>query len=60
MKIKILLVEDDNVVRQMIHSYLDHEPGMKVVGEASDGAQAIALASELQPDVVLMLSLIHI
>jgi two-component system, NarL family, response regulator DevR len=50
----ILLVDDHRIVRQGLRSILDPDPDFRVVGEASDGAGAIALAAELQPDIVLL------
>lgn len=52
--IKILLAEDHAVVRESIRESLSREPQFKVVGEASDGQEAVDLASKLQPDVILM------
>jgi NarL family two-component system response regulator LiaR len=53
-KITILLAEDHKLVRQSIRQFLEREPDFEVVGEASDGEQAIGLAKELEPDVVIM------
>jgi NarL family two-component system response regulator LiaR len=52
--IKVLVVDDHWVVRQGLRMFLDQEPAMTVVGEASDGGEAIELARRLKPDVVLM------
>ncbi len=52
--IRVLLVDDQQIVRQGLATILRYTPGLEVVGEASDGEEAIALAQELQPDVVLM------
>ncbi|MCX6006019.1 MAG: response regulator transcription factor [Chloroflexi bacterium] len=52
--IKILLAEDHAVVRESIRESLAHESEFKVVGEASDGEEAVRLAEELSPDVILM------
>ena len=53
-KIKILLVDDHAVLRQGTRNLLEQEPDMQVVAEADDGEQAVQLATELKPDVVLM------
>jgi DNA-binding NarL/FixJ family response regulator len=52
--ITLLLVDDEPLVRQGLRMLLGREAHITVVGEASDGAQAITLAQALQPDVVLM------
>ena len=52
--IKILLAEDHAVVRESIHESLSREAEFNVVGEASDGEEAVRLAQKLVPDVILM------
>lgn len=52
--IRVLLVDDHSLFRRGIASLLASEPGFEVVGEVSDGADAVDLASTLMPDVVLM------
>jgi len=52
--ITLLLVEDEPLVRQGLHTWLERVGEIRVIGEASDGAEAIALAQALHPDVVLM------
>ncbi|MFN8074682.1 MAG: response regulator transcription factor [Kineosporiaceae bacterium] len=54
MTIKVLLVDDQELFRAGIQVIVDAEPGMEVVGSASDGLEAVSLVDELEPDVVLM------
>jgi DNA-binding NarL/FixJ family response regulator len=54
MTIRVLLVDDDPLVRGGLRLMLRSAPDIDVVGEAADGAAAIAAAAELAPDVVLM------
>ena len=54
MTIKILLVDDHNVVRSGLSKFLMVNKDLKLVGEASDGAEAIQMVSLHKPDVVLM------
>jgi DNA-binding NarL/FixJ family response regulator len=53
-KIRVLVVDDHTIVREGIRSLLARRKDIEVVGEASDGSQAIAQAAALRPDVVLM------
>ena len=52
--IRILIADDADVIRHTLCKLLEREVGMKVVGEAANGAQAVLKAVELRPDVVLM------
>jgi DNA-binding NarL/FixJ family response regulator len=54
MSIRILLADDHAIVRQGLHSLLEKEPDIEVVGEAEDGRKALELVKELLPDVVVM------
>ena len=53
-KIGILLVDDHEIMRDGLRALIYRQPYMEVVGEASDGAEAVDLAQRLQPDIVLM------
>ncbi len=54
MSIRVLIADDHSVVRQGLRMFLALDPEFEVVGEAADGAEALRLAHELNPDVVLM------
>jgi DNA-binding NarL/FixJ family response regulator len=52
--IRVVVADDHPIVRSGIVGLLHSEPGIEVVGEAVDGAEAVALAAQLRPDLVLM------
>ncbi|WP_241779721.1 response regulator transcription factor [Streptomyces natalensis] len=52
--LRIVLADDERLVRTALRAILDSEPGMEVVGEATTGAEAIPLVRQLRPDIVLM------
>ena len=54
MKIKVLLAEDHKIVREGTRQLLEQSSDMEIVGEAADGVEAVRLAGELHPDVVVM------
>jgi DNA-binding NarL/FixJ family response regulator len=53
-KIRVLIVDDQSLIRAGIQTLLSRKPDIEVVGSASDGAEALRLAAALDPDVVLM------
>jgi DNA-binding NarL/FixJ family response regulator len=53
-KVRVLIVDDHFIVRQTFRCILKHYPNVEVVGEASDGDEAIACAGKFQPSVILM------
>ena len=52
--IRLLIVDDQAIVRKGIRALLDEVKGMDVIGEAADGLEAVQQAASLQPDVILM------
>ena len=53
-RIRVLVVDDHRMVREGLRSFLEVQDDLEVVGEAADGAEAVARAEELVPDVVLL------
>jgi DNA-binding NarL/FixJ family response regulator len=54
MAIRVLIVDDHSVVRQGLRMFLSLEPDLDIVGEARNGVEALRLARQYKPDVVLM------
>lgn len=52
--IRILIADDHPIFRDGLRKLLEAEPGLKVVGEACDGAEAVAMARQLTPDILLL------
>src|SRR5437867_5049745 len=52
--LKILLADDHNVLRKGLRRILEEQPDLEVVGEASDGREAVNLNNLLRPDIVVM------
>ncbi len=53
-KIKLLMVEDHKLLRVGLKAIFEEYPNLEIIGEAEDGQQAVKLARELKPDVILM------
>ncbi len=53
-KIRIMIADDNEILREGMRLLLEQEDDLEVVGEAGDGEEAIKLAADLKPDVVLM------
>lgn len=54
MPVTVLIADDDQAVRGAVRRLLARERGLRVVGEAADGEEAVRLALDLRPDIVLM------
>ncbi len=52
--VRVVIAEDHAVVREGTREILERDPGLQVVGEAEDGAQAVELAARLKPDVLVL------
>ena len=53
-KIRILIADDHPIVRDGLAAILSAQPDMELAGEAADGAQAVTLALQTRPDVILL------
>ena len=53
-RMRVLIVDDSPLAREVLRKWLSREPDIEVVGEAGDGAQAVGLATDLRPDLVTM------
>jgi two-component system, chemotaxis family, protein-glutamate methylesterase/glutaminase len=53
-RIRVLVVDDSAFMRKVVLGIISADPGMQVIGEASDGREAVALAESLRPDVISM------
>lgn len=54
MGIKLVLVDDAPFIRDVLRHIIESQPGIEIVGEAEDGEQAVAIAKQTHPDVILM------
>ena len=54
MPVKILIADDHEIVRQGIRRVLESKPGWEICGEAANGHEAVQMARELTPDVIIM------
>ncbi len=54
MTIRVMLADDHRIVRQGLHALLAAEPGIQVVGAAADGTEALTMAEQLRPDVLVV------
>ena len=54
MTIRVVLADDDPMIRVGLRTIIDHEPDLRVIGEAADGDQVIEVVTRVRPDVVLM------
>ena len=53
-KIRVLLADDQDIIRTGLTIILNHQPDLEVIGQAADGVEAVEFAKQLHPDVILM------
>ena len=53
-KVRILIADDHTIFREGLRKLLESEPGLEIAGEAANGAEAVSLAAEVKPDVLLL------
>jgi DNA-binding NarL/FixJ family response regulator len=53
-QVRLVIADDHPILREGLRRFLETEPDLKVIGDASDGAEAVKLASQLKPDILLL------
>jgi len=53
-KVRILIADDHTIFREGLRKLLESEPGLEIAGEAANGAEAVSLAAEVKPDILLL------
>ena len=53
-QVRVMIVDDHTIVREGLQTLLDEDPNIEIVGSAANGAQALMLAEQLLPDIILM------
>ncbi|MDN5812334.1 MAG: response regulator transcription factor, partial [Micrococcaceae bacterium] len=54
MTLRVLIADDQSIIRAGLTTILDHQPGLNVIGQAADGREAVDMALRLRPDVCLL------
>lgn len=54
MPIRVMIVDDTESLRALLRAHIDAVTGMEVIGEATDGLQAVSIASHTQPDAIIL------
>ncbi|MDN6331135.1 MAG: response regulator transcription factor, partial [Micrococcaceae bacterium] len=54
MTLRVLIADDQSIIRAGLPTILDHQPGLNVIGQAADGREAVDMALRLRPDVCLL------